>query len=57
MHVCTLPGIIEVDVPGASSKQEFSLSPNFFLFLMQMVPFQFKVCPDGATHEVHIYLT
>lgn len=57
MHVCTVPGTIEVDAPGASSNQKFSPSANFFLLLMQMVPFQLKVCPDGAIQQGQIYLT
>lgn len=57
MHVCTSRGTEEADAPGASSNRKFSPSPNFFLLLMQMVPFQFKVCPHGAIHEGQIYLT
>lgn len=57
MAVCTLPGTTEADAPGDNSHQKLSPLPSFLLLLMQIVPFQFKVCPDGEIHEILIYLT
>lgn len=47
MPVCTSAGTKKVFAPEARSNRKFSPSPKFLLLLMQMMPFQFKVCPDG----------